>query len=53
MSIIGLPVTLVAGFAIIKFGPSKLYVFAYSLMMLCLGGILLIYLFPTDKKPCC
>ena len=50
MSIIGLPVTLVAGFAIIKFGPSKLYVFAYSLMMLCLGGILLVYLFPTAHK---
>jgi oligogalacturonide transporter len=50
MSIIGLPVTLVAGFAIIKFGPSKLYVFAYSTMMLCLGGILLIYLFPTEQK---
>lgn len=50
MSIIGLPVTLIAGFAIIKFGPSRLYVFAYSVMLLCLGGILLIYLFPTAHK---
>ena len=38
MSIVGLPVTLIAGVGIIKFGPSKLYVFAYSLMMLCPGG---------------
>lgn len=50
MSIIGLPVTLLAGFAIIKFGPSRLYLFAYSLMLLCLGGLLLIYLFPGNNK---
>ena len=50
MSIIGIPVTLLAGFAIIKIGPSRLYVFAYSLMMLCLGGFLLMYLFPTEEK---
>lgn len=50
MSIIGLPVTLMAGFAIIKFGPSRLYVFAYSLMLICLGGFLLIYLSPGEHK---
>lgn len=50
MSIVGLPVTLLAGMAIIKYGPSRLYVFAYCLMMLCLGGFFLVYQFPTDNK---
>jgi oligogalacturonide transporter len=50
MSIVGLPVTLAAGVAIIKYGPSRLYIFAYSLMMLCLGGFFLVYQFPTDNK---
>ncbi|WP_435927844.1 MFS transporter [Dryocola sp. BD613] len=50
MSIVGLPVTLLAGMAIIKYGPSRLYVFAYSLMMLCLGGFFLVYQFPTEHK---
>ena len=50
MSIVGLPVTLAAGVAIIKYGPSRLYVFSYSLMMLCLGGFFLVYQFPTDNK---
>lgn len=47
MSIVGLPVTLIAGVGIIKFGPSKLYVFAYSLMMLCLGGFFAVYQIPA------
>lgn len=50
MSIVGLPVTLVAGMAIIKFGPSRLYVFAYSVMMLCLVGLFMVYQFPTENK---
>ncbi|HEY3985652.1 MFS transporter [Cedecea sp.] len=50
MSIVGLPVTLIAGVAIIKYGPSRLYIFAYSVMMLCLLGLLMVYLFPTDNK---
>ncbi|WP_260864462.1 MFS transporter [Citrobacter sp. Marseille-Q6884] len=50
MSIVGLPVTLLAGFAIIKYGPSRLYVFAYTLMMLCLAGLFMVYQFPTDNK---
>lgn len=52
MSIVGLPVTLLAGVAIIKFGPSRLYVFAYTLMMLCLVGLFMVYQFqPTIKSP--
>ena len=50
MSIVGLPVTLAAGVAIIKYGPSRLYVFAYTLMLLCLGGLFMVYQFPTDNK---
>lgn len=50
MSIVGLPVTLLAGVVIIKFGPSRLYVFAYTLMMLCLAGLFMVYQFPTDNK---
>ncbi|MDA5483261.1 MFS transporter [Yersinia intermedia] len=50
MSIVGLPVTLLAGMAIIKYGPSRLYVFAYSIMMLCLVGFFMVYQFPTENK---
>lgn len=50
MSIVGLPVTLLAGMAIIKYGPSRLYVFAYTLMMLCLAGLFMVYQFPTENK---
>lgn len=50
MSIVGLPVTLVAGLAIIKYGPSRLYVFAYSVMMLCLAGLFMVYQFPSANN---
>jgi oligogalacturonide transporter len=50
MSIVGLPVTLVAGMAIIKYGPSRLYVFAYSVMIVCLAGLFMVYQFPTENK---
>lgn len=50
MSIVGLPVTLIAGVGIIKYGPKRLYLFAYSLMMLCLVGLFMVYQFPTDNK---
>lgn len=50
MSIVGLPVTLLAGVAIIKYGPSRLYVFAYTMMLLCLAGFFLVYQFPTENK---
>ncbi|MCG1030786.1 MFS transporter [Bacillus amyloliquefaciens] len=47
MSIVGLPVTLIAGLGIIKYGPARLYVFAYALMMLCLAGFLAVYQIPS------
>ena len=46
MSIVGLPVTLLAGLAIIKYGPSRLYTFAYCVMLLCLLGFFVVYQFP-------
>lgn len=50
MSIVGLPVTLLSGLAIIKYGPSSLYIFAYTLMMLCLAGFFYVYRFPVENK---
>ena len=50
MSIVGLPVTLLAGMAIIKYGPSRLYLFAYTVMLLCLFGLFMVYQFPSDHK---
>ncbi len=50
MSIVGLPVTLLSGLAIIKYGPSRLYIFAYTLMMLCLAGFFYVYRFPVENK---
>ena len=47
MSIVGLPVTLIAGLGIIKYGPARIYVFAYALMMLCLAGFLAVYQIPS------
>lgn len=50
MRIVGLPVTLLAGVAIIKYGPSRLYVFSYTVMMLCLVGFFYVYRFPIENK---
>ncbi|MCW2475038.1 MFS transporter [Candidatus Symbiopectobacterium sp. NZEC151] len=50
MSIVGLPVTLLSGLAIIKYGPSRLYIFSYTLMMLCLAGFFYVYRFPVENK---
>ncbi|MCE3201627.1 MFS transporter [Paenibacillus sonchi] len=50
LSIIGLPITLLAGFAIIKFGPSRLYTVSYSSMILCLAGFYMIYLYDPSSK---
>ncbi|GAB7262441.1 MFS transporter [Dickeya ananatis] len=50
MSIVGLPVTLLAGLAMIKYGPSRLYIFAYTVMMVCLAGFFYVYRVPVDNK---
>ncbi len=50
LSIIGLPVTLLAGLAMIKYGPSRLYVFAYSVMLICLGCLFAVYVYNPQSK---
>lgn len=50
LSIIGLPITLLAGFAMVKYGPSKLYTFSYSTMIICIIGFYCIYMFNPDSK---
>ncbi len=50
LSIIGLPVTLLAGLAMIKFGPARLYVFAYTTMLICLAALLSVYLLNPASK---
>ncbi|WP_255263943.1 MFS transporter [Peribacillus butanolivorans] len=44
LSIIGIPVTILAGFLIVKVGPANLFKIAYSIMILCLIGFYVIYL---------
>ncbi|MBP3041902.1 MFS transporter, partial [Bacillaceae bacterium Marseille-Q3522] len=44
LSIIGIPITLVAGFLMIKVGPGNLYKISYSLMLICLGAFYTVYL---------
>ncbi|ULO08790.1 MFS transporter [Paenibacillus sp. 19GGS1-52] len=50
LSIIGLPVTLLAGLAIIKFGPSRLYAISYTTMFICILGFYGVYLFDPASK---
>ncbi|MGG3919475.1 MFS transporter [Parageobacillus thermoglucosidasius] len=49
LSIIGVPITLVAGLLMIKIGPSNLYKISYSLMLICLGAYYTIYLTKPDS----
>lgn len=50
LSIIGLPITLLAGLAMIKYGPGKLYIFSYSTMIICIVGFYAVYLYNPDSK---
>lgn len=50
LSIIGLPVTLIGGFAIIKYGPKRLYLFSYSTMIICIVGFYCTYLYNPESK---
>lgn len=50
LSIIGLPVTLIAGFAFVKFGPKKLLTSAYIIMLICLLLTYMIYYFNPSSK---
>lgn len=50
LSIIGLPITLIAGFAMVKYGPGKLYTFSYSTMIICIIGFYCVYIFNPESK---
>lgn len=50
LSIIGLPITLLAGFAMVKYGPGKLYICSYTTMIICIVGFYCVYLFNPDSK---
>lgn len=45
LSIIGIPVTILAGYLMIKVGPANLFKLSYSTMIVCLIGFYLVYLF--------
>lgn len=49
LSIIGVPIMLVAGFLMIKVGPSNLYKMSYSVMLICLGAFYTVYLTKPDS----
>ena len=44
LSVIAIPITIVAGFLIIKYGPANLYKVSYTIMLVCLLGFFLVYL---------
>lgn len=50
LSIIGLPVTLLAGFAFVKLGPKRLLTSAYIIMLLCLFATYLVYTINPSSK---
>lgn len=50
LSIIGLPITLLAGVAMVKYGPGKLYVFSYTTMIICILGFYAIYIVDPSSK---
>jgi oligogalacturonide transporter len=50
LSIIGIPMTICAGFLMIKIGPSNLFKISYSLMITCLLGFYVVYVFEPGSK---
>jgi len=50
LSIVGIPVTILAGFLMIKVGPSNLFKIAYSTMIVCLLGYYGVYLLNPGAK---
>lgn len=49
LSIIGIPITIVAGFLMIKIGPNSLYKVSYSLMIMCLAAFYAVYAIKPDS----
>lgn len=50
LSIVGIPITICAGFLMIKIGPSNLFRISYSLMILCLMSFYAIYVINPESK---
>jgi len=50
LSIVGIPMTIFAGFLMIKIGPSNLFKISYSIMIVCLIGFYAVYLIDPGSK---
>lgn len=50
LSIVGIPMTILGGFLMIKIGPANLYKMAYSIMIICLFGFYGIYMGGLGSK---
>jgi len=50
LSIVGIPMTIYAGFLMIKIGPANLFKMSYSIMIICLLGFYGVYVFNPGSK---
>lgn len=50
LSIVGIPMTIFAGFLMIKIGPSNLFKISYSIMIVCLLGFYAVYILDPGSK---
>lgn len=50
LSIVGIPTTIVAGFLLVKIGPSNLFKISYTTMLVCLAGFFAVYLYNPSSK---
>jgi len=50
LSIVGIPMTIFAGFLMIKIGPSNLFKISYSIMIVCLIGFYAVYILAPGSK---
>lgn len=50
LSVVGIPITICAGFLMIKIGPSNLFKISYSIMIVCLIGFYAVYKIDPSSK---
>ncbi|MCB2342563.1 MFS transporter [Clostridium estertheticum] len=50
LSVVGIPMTIFAGFLMIKIGPSSLFKISYSIMIVCLLGFYAVYILDPGSK---
>jgi len=50
LSIVGIPITICAGFLMIKIGPANLFKISYTTMILCLIGFYAVYVINPESK---